>query len=242
MMERGHGKGIVATAAGLAALGLVAFAWAAQSFVDEPFDLATVDVKDGPLPALWRDLQTAIQSDHRIVVRCRAAPDSCTSSAALRFIAIGKKGEPYEALGRIAHINRAVNLTIKPATASAAQLPWLSPLHVLAAGTGDCKHYAVLKYSALADAGVAPDDLRLIIVRTKPQLGRQSVSEAHAIIAVRADERWLILDNRTLTIIESHKFLETVEPLFSLDHRGVRQFVRRAGEVPGLRSCDQAAG
>jgi predicted transglutaminase-like cysteine proteinase len=91
---------------------------------------------------------------------------------------------------------------------------WLSPLATLASGRGDCKDYAIAKYVALRDAGVALEDLRLLVVHDR------SVQQDHAVVAVRDKGRWLILDNRysrLLEAAEAHQFL----PLFAIDQEGV---------------------
>lgn len=241
MIAHRPGKWIVAAVLGMAVMGMAVMGLPSQARAGEPFELASVEVTDGLLLAMWQDLQSTMQSEKRIVARCRAEPNSCDSDAARRFIAIVKEGGSYEGLARIGRINRAVNFAIRPNTAAAVQTAWASPLQALAAGVGDCKQYAVLKYAALAEAGVAPDDLRLVIARMKRQPSSEATPTDHAMIAVRNNARWYILDNRTLVMIESRKLLEIAQPLFSLDHRGVRQFILPP-QVAALAPCDEAGG
>lgn len=223
---------------GAIALSLLLIGSAARAASNEPFGLSTVAVADGALPATWRKLQLEFQADERIVVQCRAEPRSCASPAALRFIAIVNEGNDYEGLAKIGRINRAVNLAIDAANA-AVQSTWSSPLQTLAAGSGDCKQYAVLKYAALMDAGFATDDLRLVIVRIK-QAGAKPAD--HALVAVRNDADWIVLDNRTLAMIESRQVLDQYQPLFALDHRGVRRFVQPSGADAVLAPCGGSGG
>ena len=72
----------------------------------------------------------------------------------------------------------------------------VSPLQTLGSGAGDCEDYAIVKYVALRELGVVPDDLRLVIV----QDGKREIG--HAVVAVRYEQRWLILDNRTMAILD----------------------------------------
>ena len=91
---------------------------------------------------------------------------------------------------------------------------WSSPLATLSAGAGDCEDYAIVKYIALREAGIDPDDLRLLIVRYP----RRKTN--HAILAVRVDADWLILDNLTLIMVNILE-AEHYHPLFALNQRGV---------------------
>jgi predicted transglutaminase-like cysteine proteinase len=143
-----------------------------------------------------------------------------SSAAALRFIAIVDEGQSYEALARIGHINRAMNFIIKSFDlTNRVDDKWTSPLATLAKGIGDCKQFSVLKYAALIDAGFSPDDLRVAILNSKVR------HDVHAVVAVRNEGRWLILDNRSLSLPDSNEILDRYVPLYVLDQRGVRQFV-----------------
>ena len=95
---------------------------------------------------------------------------------------------------------------------------WATPLESLNNGAGDCEDYAIAKYVALREAGIIPDNLRLVIVRDiKGQTN-------HAVLAVRYEEKWLILDNRTLVMVNAD-MAQYYYPLFVLDQRGVRTFI-----------------
>ena len=202
----------------------------AQADLNEPFGRPTVVSTEVSLSAMWRDLQLQTQSEKRIIAQCRADPQSCTSPVALQFLAIVKTGDQSKGPARLGHINRAVNLAIRSVKASAVQTTWTSPLDALDAGFGDCKQFAMLKYAALADAGFSQNDLRLVIVRIKALK-----NEPHALIAVRNQGRWSILDSRSLAIVESSKLLGYYEPEFALDHRGVRQFIQTSSPMVALR-------
>lgn len=208
------------------ALALLSIGAAAQADSSEPFGLATIAAPEGPLWATWRKLQSEMQSEKHIVAQCRTAPRTCTSPAALRFIAIVNEGNHHAGLARIGRINRAVNLAIGAASAAAVQTTWNSPLQALAAGTGDCKLYAVLKYAVLEDAGFAASDLRLVIAGNRRQQVPAAMQTTHAFVAVHSGAEWIVLDNRSLAMIESKQLLDRYMPLFALDQRGVRQFVQ----------------
>ncbi|WP_291865060.1 transglutaminase-like cysteine peptidase [Bradyrhizobium sp.] len=184
----------------------------ASPLAEEPFGVATAPAaQDGALSAVWRDLQAAMRADEQTVAACRTNP-ACGSPAARRFIAIVDGAKRHEGLTRIGQINRALNLAI-PAQRDGMGT-WKSPLAALVS-PGDCKSYAVTKYAALAAAGIAPDDRRLVIVRDKAR-----PTETHLVVAVRVDRRWLILDSRSLIMTESTG--ATYQPLQIIDHSGVR--------------------
>ena len=95
---------------------------------------------------------------------------------------------------------------------------WATPLETLSNGAGDCEDYAIVKYVALRESGITPEDLRLLIVRN---IRRQT---DHAVVAARYKEKWLILDNQTLVMVNAD-LVQYYYPLFVLDQRGVRKFV-----------------
>jgi predicted transglutaminase-like cysteine proteinase len=83
-------------------------------------------------------------------------------AAARQLHDIIEDAKAQNGLALVGHINRAVNLVIKPVTSSG----WLSPLEAINSG-GDCKAYSIAKYFALREAGIAADHLRLVIVHAR---------------------------------------------------------------------------
>jgi predicted transglutaminase-like cysteine proteinase len=190
----------------------------AQSNSDQPFGLATVEVTEGLLSTTWTKVLREVNKDFPIIAHCRAEPSACSSPAALKFLTLVQEGVHQQGRGQIAHINRAANAALRSVKSPKVDKEWRPPLGVLAEGTGDCKHYAVLKYAALAAAGIAPDALEIVVVEVR------SSHEQHAMVAVRSEGRWLLLDNRTSILIESAEALAYYDPLYVLDQDGVRQF------------------
>ena len=189
----------------------------------EPFGLNTVPVASGEVLSKWSGVEADIRAENDILSRCRAKAELC-SAAARKFLAIVAQGRAQTGRARIGIINRAINLAIRP-TSDLAQWGvidrWSAPLVTLTTGRGDCEDYAIAKYVALKEAGVAAEDLRLVIVRDL------AVSEDHAVVAARLDDDWIVLDNRWLALVEDSQTRQMV-PLFVLDQTGVRQFARAA--------------
>ena len=191
----------------------------AQTAIDEPFGLSTIPAAQTAIGATWKELLSEITNDLSIIDNCRENPQSCSSLAAIKFVSIAKAGERHEGLARIGHLNQAANLAIRTLNSAPSDDKWRSPLAILSSGTGDCKHYAVLKYAMLKELGVSPDVLKILVVEVR------SIHQQHAILAVRTEKgRWLLLDNRTLMLVESSMALDYYDPLYELDQNGVRLF------------------
>jgi predicted transglutaminase-like cysteine proteinase len=109
-------------------------------------------------------------------------------------------GQQRQGRARLGEINRAVNLSIRPMSDwdqyGVADF-WSAPLATLGTGAGDCEDYAIVKYVALRESGIIPHDLRLVIVHDFKQ------KTDHAVVAVRHEEQWLLLDNRTLIMVNA---------------------------------------
>ena len=86
----------------------------------------------------------------------------------------------------------------------------MTPLMTFASGAGDCEDYAIAKYVALRQAGVAARDLRLVILHDR------LAHEDHAVTAARLDGHWLILDNRHMALLADTQ-VRNVTPLLALD-------------------------
>ena len=168
--------------------------------------------------AKWADLQSRIRADKATLAACRSGDGPCPA-AARRFLSVIEQGRKRQGRARLGEINRAINLSIRPMSDLAqygVEDYWASPLESLSSGAGDCEDYAIAKYVALEESGIAPADLQLEIVRDVEH------QATHAVVEVRYKDEWLILDNRTLRIVsaeETHYY-----PLLALDHEGVRTF------------------
>jgi predicted transglutaminase-like cysteine proteinase len=182
--------------------------------------------------AKWRDVLARIDSDEETLAACRTSPDAC-SPAARQLLQLVELGRQRAGRARLGEINRAVNLSIK-ATSDWSQYGvddfWSAPLATLEKGAGDCEDYAILKYLALREAGISPDDLRLLIV-SYPR--RRTF---HAVLAVHLDEEWLLLDNLTMVMVNSLDATQ-YRPLIALDYHAMTTF---AGAPPAPEEAPAA--
>jgi predicted transglutaminase-like cysteine proteinase len=189
----------------------------------EPFGLPTASDWLGNVSTRWAALQSRIRNDERTLAACRSDTALC-SKAVRHFLSILTLGRQREGLSRLGWINRAVNLRIRPMS-DWVQYGyadyWASPLQTLGSEAGDCEDYAIVKYAVLRDLGISPTDLRLVIV----QDGMHHA--VHAVLAVHDDDKWLVLDNRTMMITDASQDRQYY-PLFVMDYRGARAFSTKA--------------
>jgi predicted transglutaminase-like cysteine proteinase len=182
----------------------------------EPARLQGAEASTTDIWGKWADLQSRIQSEEETLAACRAGSADCPA-AARQFLRIVELGRQREGRARLGEINRAVNLSIRPvddAVQHGVADLWSTPLATLSAGAGDCEDYAIIKYVALRELGIAPDDLRILIVHNSRRRTK------HAVLAVHLGEQWLILDNQTMIMVDGGDAIH-YRPLFALDHRGV---------------------
>jgi predicted transglutaminase-like cysteine proteinase len=171
------------------------------TYAVEPFDGAGYRPEVNGYAARWRHIARAMETDAHILARCRVEPGACPD-AARSLLDIVETAHAKEGLARIGEINRAINLAIRYQSDSAhhgAPDVWASPLATLSSGRGDCEDFALAKYLALREAGISLADVRFVVVRDT------RLEENHAVVTVRFDDRWLVLDNRRFVLLQDHE-------------------------------------
>ena len=184
------------------------------------FGVDTEPVADGELPERWRRVKADIARDLETVARCHAN-GPCTAPAPA-LIAIIAEGVGHRGRARIGMINRAVNLAITPMSEQAQWgVPdhWSAPLETLQSSRCDCEDYAIVKYAALLGADISESELKIVIFKNLPP------KEDHGALAVYVVGQWLILNNRTLTLVSDTDVIRAILE-YVLDHNGVSRFVR----------------
>lgn len=207
----------------------------------EPFGQPTAMLLDGWLQEKWQRVQRRIDDEMVQIALCEGDREGCVSPAALQFLAIVDAARLREGRARLGEINRAINRAVRPVNdlAQYGQIDvWASPLATLTRG-GDCEDYAIAKFVALRQAGIAPDDLRIVIVRDTMR------GEDHAIAAARLDGHWLTLDNRRMAMIEDSD-IRNYRPTYVMDQHNVMRYtdapvVMSSLAEPGLLAPDSQA-
>ena len=111
---------------------------------------------------------------------------------------------------------------------------WASPAEFFARG-GDCEDYAIAKYAALRDLGVAPQDLRVVV------LFDQLRGQMHAGLILVSGGQSLFLDSVTDEVRPWSKGAG-YRPIYSLNETGLWFHVDSAAEIERLlRIGGQAA-
>jgi predicted transglutaminase-like cysteine proteinase len=187
----------------------------------EPFGLFASAMSEGALREKWLGVERKLDDERVQLALCDGDRDRCVSPAALQFLAIVDNARARDGRARLGEINRAINLAIRPMSdlAQYGQIDvWSSPLVTFTNGAGDCEDYAIAKFVALRQAGISPDDLRIVIMRDTIR------GEDHAVAMARLDGHWLTLDNRRMAMVED-AYVRNYRPLFVIDQHGIMQYV-----------------
>jgi predicted transglutaminase-like cysteine proteinase len=193
-----------------------------------PFSQATIPWLGGDIVSKWSRTVTELHAESEVLARCSEDMKVCPE-AAEKLLAIVAIGRAHTGRARIGMINREVNLAIKQVPMDESKpwdpgvaVRWNAPLESLASGRGDCKDYAIVKYVALIAAGIAPEDLKLVVAY---DLAVRNEHNGHMVVAAHVDGRWLILDNRWFALAEDGE-LSRLVPEYLIDHNGVRAYLR----------------
>jgi predicted transglutaminase-like cysteine proteinase len=190
----------------------------------EPFGLYSFKAPDGILWRKWRGVEADIDRDKILLEYCEKEPESCPGYAA-QFLRLIKAAKSKSKRDQLDEVNRGVNIAIRYVSDMIQYGEadrWSAPLATFASGKGDCEDFAIAKYVVLREAGIPADNLRIVLVRD------QAIQDDHAVVAVRHDGRWLIMDNRYSNLMSANLVSDgealSFTPLFAINDRGVHLF------------------
>ena len=109
---------------------------------------------------------------------------------------------------------------------------WAGAHEALARGRGDCEDYAITKLQLLRAAGVPASSLYLVVVRDAVR------RSDHAVLAVRANDRFLVLDNGVDRVLEAAT-VRDYQPVMTFSATGT--WVHGFREPAPLQLADNAA-
>jgi predicted transglutaminase-like cysteine proteinase len=183
---------------------------------NEPFGLTAFVQPEGLLWSRWRTLAAGMTREAAIVSRCIMHASDCTP-AAQRFSAIVMSARERTGRAKLELVNQRINAAIRYKSDQeqwGEPDVWSAPLVTFATGFGDCEDYALAKYEALRESGVPAQDLRMVLGYDRLR------ASGHAILAVRNDGDWLVLDHLAQRGVPAAAMYHFV-PLFSFNSRGV---------------------
>lgn len=155
----------------------------------EPFGSDVVT--QGPIARKWVAASQAISADVKSINDCHNGVDSC-SPAASRILSVAETARNSHDIARLSIVNRAINMMVQ--SRPDAEDVWSGPIATMRDLKGDCEDYAIAKMTALYVSGVSFSEMRIVILR-----GRY---DDHAVLSVRLEGRWYVLDNRHLAVVE----------------------------------------
>lgn len=134
----------------------------------------------------------------------------------------------------VREVNRWVNRQIDFADDARSGLAdhWQTAAESLRRGRGDCEDYALAKMQLLGALGVPGDDMYLVLVR---DLVRR---QDHAVLAVRIEGRFVVLDNNSDALLEDHQ-VRDYRPVMS--YSGGRRWVHGFPSEPAQPSLQIAS-
>ena len=91
---------------------------------------------------------------------------------------------------------------------------WADAIETMSRSAGDCEDLAILKMWLLINLGVNPDDLYIVVVRSR------RLAAQHAVLAVRKQGTFLILDSLAREIAPADEIRDYI-PVFSVNGRSI---------------------
>lgn len=179
----------------------------------------------------WRTVDADWGRDSARIEACRTSGAACRDQPARRFLAILGAVQSLNGEARLEMVNRRVNALIRYSSDFAAHGVtdiWSSPLASLG-NSGDCEDYAIAKYYILQSAGLNPSDMRIVLLHDR------RAGEDHAVLAVRSETGWRVLDNRWEGI-QSDAELSHYRPVFALTGEQITMF---ASPYVGLSTTEE---
>lgn len=168
---------------------------------------------------MWRRHNLPVATENQKTTRAQVKPRNCNAATRLecsredwnRFIE-EQKGAPFVEL--IKNVNHYMNRTTYIVDPVNWGIPdyWATPDEFFMRD-GDCEDYAISKYITLKRLGVDPADMRLVVLQD------ENLRAAHAILAVRYQDHYMILDNQVDQVLPDTQILH-YRPVYSINESG----------------------
>lgn len=197
----------------LVALFLAASPAAAQDEVPRGL-FGSIEFRSSTLAAIpqWTSVLSRIEAEKELLAACGADAARCQTPRAVewRHIVESLRGRPL--LNQLEVLNRGVNALVPYVTDDVVyglSDYWATPGEFLR-NAGDCEDYAIVKFVSLLEVGVPNDTMRIVVVMDVVR------NLAHAVLAVKIDNRSYILDSLIDAVVEDRFFTQYV-PQYSVN-------------------------
>ena len=187
----------------------------------EPFGLAASSLTAGGLRDKWLGVLHRLDDEMVQLALCEGDRERCASPAALKFLDIVDAAKaprrPRPARRDQSRDQSRHQADERPRPAWPDRRLDVRRSRRSRSGGGDCEDYAIAKFVALRRAGIAPEDLRIVVLHDTIH------GDNHAVAAARLDGRWLMLDNRRMAMVEDSD-VRNYQPTFVIDGESVRRY------------------
>jgi len=195
-------------------LGLFAYAPKGDAAARDGL-LRTVEVKRTEAKSLpkWAALVKKLPDERKLFKACLTSEAACPDKAYVAWRDLMKAASTKPQEEQIRRINRYVNSWPYRTDMDAWNKPeyWAAPSEFLKK-SGDAEDFAIMKYLSLSLAGIAPDNLRVVVVRDVLR------NKTHAVVALYQNGRVFILDNLIDAILPEESVLQYA-PIYSVNEQ-----------------------
>jgi len=168
---------------------------------------------------MWRRHNLPRSSDEQVTKKIVEPPQGCRGKDRItcgrnkwnKFVE-EQQGMPLgELLGAVNHYMNRSTYIVDPVNWGIPDY-WATPDEFFLKD-GDCEDYAISKYVTLKRLGVDPSIMRLVILQD------ENLRVAHAVLAVRYEDKYMILDNQVNAVLPDTKILH-YRPVYSINESG----------------------
>lgn len=167
----------------------------------------------GPMPRWDKVSARFARQEHSSDAACSNRPGATCPSEIWKQLIAELKTLPLRA--RVERVNDVFNrVPYVPAEVNWHDITyWETPYEFIARG-GQCQDYAIAKYMALLESGVAESNLRFVVVHD------DQVQLDHAITVVDVDGDLLALDNQMASVVPVESLERRYSPYYALNDQG----------------------
>jgi predicted transglutaminase-like cysteine proteinase len=196
----------------------------------------TLEFTSASLQALpqWRRIVDDMATESAAMAACTADAAKCTSAALRSWRELQLQARPLNRMDRLRTVNEFFNRWPYKSDEEAfgRREYWASPTDFMT-HSGDCEDYAIAKYFALRQLGLAKEELRIVVLYDRIR------NVGHAVLAVYQDDDVLILDSLS-NFIASHTRYRHYIPQYSMNETSRWAHIDHSRAIPqtALRAAD----